>query len=375
MKNYLKIDLKQFNMSKLDLNYNALLNKIVINGTKKEDRTGTGTISIFGHEIRHKMSDGFPLLTTKKLHFKSIVTELIWFLRGETNIKFLVDNNCNIWNGDAYKKYLGSLNLKPTIPQPWQDYEPRYDIPLSIKEFAEKIKTDDQFAAKYGELGPIYGKQWRNWEGKDTWYGIDQIERLINDLKNNPDSRRLMVNAWNPAEINLMTLPPCHYGFQCYTRNATINERVFIASKEPNFDILDFGVGDDISDEFIHQVCDEYNVPRKMLSLSWNQRSVDTFLGLPYNIASYGLLLLILAQEVGVYPFEMIGQLGDTHLYSNHIEQAIQQMERSPFDLPTVKINKPIGNGNGKILSNFKVSDFELINYQSHDKIEAPLSN
>jgi thymidylate synthase len=368
-------------MNTLDLNYQLLLNKIIIDGTKKGDRTGTGTISIFGHTIRHNMSRGFPLLTTKKIHFKSVVTELIWFLQGGTNIKYLVDNNCNIWNGDAYKKYLGTLNLKPTTPQPWQDKEPTYDTPLTPKEFAEKIKSDNDFANIYGELGPTYGKQWREWESNHLV--IDQIAELVNDLKTNPNSRRLMVNAWKVDEVPFMTLPPCHYGFQLYTRDATLGERIDFVLKDPLFDPFDFGVGPEPetpeeqaeANIRMHEICDTYHAPHKTISLMWNQRSVDTFLGLPFNIASYGLLLLILAQEVNMIPRELIGNLGDTHLYQNHIDQAFVQLNRSPFKLPTVNIKKPAVVEGAPILSTFQISDFELVDYQSHDKIEAALSN
>jgi thymidylate synthase len=262
----------------MDKQYKNLLKDILDNGGEKSDRTGTGTFSVFGRFIRHDMEDGFPLLTTKKMSIKSIVTELKWFLKGDTNIKYLQDNGCNIWNGD-YKK---------------------------------SGRTD-------GELGPIYGKQWRDWGG------IDQIENLIKELRKNRDSRRHMVSAWNVGELAQMTLPPCHYLFQCYVND------------------------------------------NRKLSLMWNQRSVDTFLGLPYNIASYGMLLLLLCEETGYEPGELIGSLGDVHLYSNHIEQAKLQLTRKPYRLPTVKLS------NVDVLGG--EFDYELINYKSHPKIKAPLSN
>jgi thymidylate synthase len=234
-------------MNKLDKQYQDLLQTILDYGVEKSDRTGTGTKSIFGYTIRHKMSDGFPLLTTKKMAFQTMVTELIWFLRGDTNIKYLVDNNCNIWNGDAYKNYYNSFTGYEDIPtQEW---------------FINEIKTNSEFANKWGELGPIYGAQWRDWTYIDSYSyhrTFDQIQNLINELKTNPDSRRLMVNSWNVGELDQMVLPPCHYGFQVYTR-------------EEN--------------------------GQRYISLMWNQRSVDTFLGLPFNIASYGLLLEIIAKE------------------------------------------------------------------------------
>ena len=264
-------------MNRLDEQYRGILAELLYNGKEKGDRTGTGTLSKFGMQIRHKMSDGFPLLTTKKMAVKTMVTELKWFLKGDTNIKYLQDNNCKIWDGD-YKK---------------------------------SGRTD-------GELGPIYGKQWRNWSGND------QIANLITELKTNPNSRRLMVSAWNVDELDQMTLPPCHYGFQCYVVDGK-------------------------------------------LSLMWNQRSVDTFLGLPFNISSYGMLLLLLCEETNLEPGELIGNLGDTHLYLNHIEQAKEQISRDGFDLPTIKLSD-VDILNGEF-------DYELSNYKFHPSIKAPLSN
>ena len=298
-------------VNNLDKQYQSLLQDIINNGVEKKDRTGTGTISVFGRQIHHKMSDGFPLLTTKKMAFKTMVTELLWFLRGDTNIKYLVDNGCHIWDGDAYKNYTKSF----------LGYE---DIP-SQEWFINEIKTNPDFANRFGDLGPIYGKQWRKWYGWRKYSLTDQIANLINDLKTNPDSRRLMVSAWNVGELDQMVLPPCHYGFQCYVREG------------------------------------------KYLSLMWNQRSVDTFLGLPFNIASYGLLLEILAKEVNMIPDELIGNLGDVHLYSNHIEQAKEQISREPFQLPKLTLEH---SSLGPVELVYKLED-----YQSHPTIKAPLSN
>ena len=227
-------------MNKIDEEYKKLVIDIIENGSDKIDRTNTGTRSVFSREIRHNMKSGFPLLTTKKMYWKGIVTELLWFLRGDTNIKWLVDNNCNIWNGDAYKNYFNKtkdLTLE-TLHVPFQQTHLFGTIggsvskgkfrPYTIEEFVNKIKTDDEFANKWGDLGPVYGKQWRNWEG------VDQIENLINDLKSNPDSRRLMVNAWNVANIDQMVLPPCHYGFQVYTRELSFDERFELAVDKGN---------------------------------------------------------------------------------------------------------------------------------------------
>jgi thymidylate synthase len=284
-----------------------------------------------------------------------MVTELLWFLRGDTNIKFLVDNGCHIWDGDAFKNFMNTSEGDP-------------DLIWNQEQFINMIKTDDEFAKQWGELGPVYGKQWRKWGRKNvvnydlenvklsdkdkvmdlihnrgdyskydvkvTYQNnsIDQIQNLINDLKTNPDSRRLMVNAWNVGELDQMVLPPCHYGFQCYVREG------------------------------------------KYLSLMWNQRSVDTFLGLPFNIASYGLLLTILAKEVNMVPDQLIGNLGDTHLYLNHIEQAKEQIGREPFELPTLN-QFPTYEGSRPSIESYVVGDFTLKDYQSHPSIKAPLSN
>jgi thymidylate synthase len=336
-------------MNTLDSKYQELLQDILDNGVVKTDRTGTGTISVFGRQIRHRMSQGFPLLTTKKMAWKTMVTELIWFLSGSTNIKYLVMNGCNIWNGDAYKRYERVWN--------WD-----LDEPLPMEQFIERIKTDDEFAKIWGELGPIYGKQWRDWNG------FDQIQNLIDELKTNPDSRRLMVSAWNVGELGHMVLPPCHYGFQVYTRELTGEERWDLLKKkvgEDKFqlmvdDIVPFGGG--LSEEL--QV---YNIPKRAISLMWNQRSVDTFLGLPFNIASYGLLLIMIADEMNMIPDELIGNLGDVHLYKNHIEQAKEQIKRKPFNLPTVHVRDGIFS--------FGEHDVILENYESHPPIKAPLSN
>ena len=292
-------------MNTVDKQYQGFLRKLILNGKEKDDRTGTGTLSYFGDTFRHDISKGFPLLTTKKMAVKSMITELRWFLKGDTNIRYLVQNGCNIWNGDAYKQYKRA-------------YEWDLDDYLTQEEFIQKIKDDEMFAKTWGELGPIYGKQWRNWDGED------QISNLIESLKNNPNSRRHIVSAWNVEELHLMTLPPCHYGFQCYVNDGK-------------------------------------------LSLMWNQRSVDVFLGLPFNIASYGLLLLLLCEETGYKPGELIGNLGDVHLYKNHLQQAHEQIKREPFKLPIVDLmNVDILNGE---------FGYALLDYESHPTIKAPLSN
>jgi thymidylate synthase len=299
--------------------------------------------------------------------WKTMVTELLWFLRGDTNIKFLVDNNCHIWDGDAYKDYLN--NFTPPECPPNLDVQPYYDEPMSKDMFIYGIKTDDEFAKKWGSLGPVYGSQWRSWNSSEAEFeglsGIDQIQNLINDLKTNPDSRRLMVNAWNVGELDQMVLPPCHYGFQVYTRELSESERFHWYGNK---------IGSHMHHDHIVQEMNQENVPTRAISLMWNQRSVDTFLGLPFNIASYGLLLTILAKEVNMVPDQLIGNLGDTHLYLNHIEQAKEQIGREPFELPTLGTDYREGEYD-KNLKDFVPDDFYLIDYQSHPSIKAPLSN
>ena len=385
-------------MNKLDKQYTELLQDILDNGVEKKDRTGTGTISVFGRQIRHNMSEGFPLLTTKKMHWNSIVTELLWFLRGDTNIKFLLDYDCHIWDGDAYKNYVSKIEEYTStlnVPNDISEFQEIMDSVgnqikssvLSKEEFIKQIKTDNEFAKKWGDLGPIYGKQWRSWKyQKNEWYdgknhyeeeskSIDQIQNLINELKTNPDSRRLMVSAWNVAELDQMVLPPCHYGFQVYTRELSLDER-----NKWSWD--NWGITCEME-----SVLDEQEVPKRAISLMWNQRSVDTFLGLPFNIASYGLLLEIIAKEVNMVPDELIGNLGDVHLYKNHIDQAKEQISRTPYDLPKIRITERnwyqhelvkehLGEKTlDEKLKSYRPDCFELIGYESHPKIKANLSN
>jgi thymidylate synthase len=345
-------------MNQLDVDYQQLLADILTNGTEKEDRTGTGTISVFGRQIRHNMKDGFPLLTTKKMAIKSMMTELKWFLKGDTNIKYLVENGCNIWNGDAYKNFRSRFSPMPGIQS---------SLP-TMEEFIEKIKTSDSFAERWGELGPIYGAQWKDWYAgghqeyiEDTlvkmeYNSIDQIAELIKDLKNNPDSRRLMVNAWNVGEIDQMVLPPCHYGFQVYTRELSLEERGnILKNQQPTWDHED------------EEMLDMLSIPKRAISLMWNQRSVDTPLGLPFNIASYATLLMLLAEEVNMVPDELVGNLGDTHIYKNQVEGVNIQLGRQSFDLPQLKLSN-VDLMKGEF-------DYEVVDYKHHPVIKFPLSN
>ena len=400
-------------INKLDKQYTDLLQDILDNGVKKQDRTGTGTLSVFGRQIRHDMREGFPLLTTKKMAWKTMVVELLWFLRGDTNIKYLVDNGCHIWDGDCFANYV--RNFTKYVGSLPENSETEFIIDKD--KFINKIKTDDEFAEQWGELGPIYGAQWRKWDG------IDQIQELINTLKANPDSRRMLVSAWNVNYLDEMVLPPCHYSFQVYTRELSDEERIklFVKLHNPK------GYEDEKITNTVQEILTMNNIPKRAISLMWNQRSVDTFLGLPFNIASYGLLLEIIAKAVNMVPDELIGSLGDVHLYANHVEQAKEQIgremgfnertdyginvlgyeglldyghsqndddiileclnewgvpkrTREPYSLPTLKHLRSddkytLLNEFPTLWSKFKISDFELENYQSHPAIKAPLSN
>jgi thymidylate synthase len=383
--------MEHFMANSLDSQYQQLLQDIIDFGVDKQDRTTTGTKSIFGYTIHHNMSWGFPLLTTKKVPFKTMATELMWFLMGDTNIKYLVENGCHIWDGDAFANYYRNFEkYLNTLPEGSE-----VDFIINKDKFINKIKTDDEFAKKWGELGPIYGKQWRRWhtswdvvedKSKEAGVrrvekGIDQIQNLINDLKTNPDSRRLMVSAWNVGELDQMVLPPCHYGFQVYTRELSAKERTGLGSKGSTrlYDMIKEGNYETIdADIEMHKVCDEAGVPKRAISLMWNQRSVDVFLGLPFNIASYGLLLEMIAHEVNMIPEHLIGNLGDTHLYSNHIEQAKEQISRESKDLlPTLKMSS--GHNFRAALKGkadeIDLNDFILLGYDPHPTIKAPLSN
>jgi len=337
----------------LDSQYQQLLQDIIDFGVDKQDRTGTGTKSIFGYTIHHNMSWGFPLLTTKKVPFKTMATELMWFLMGDTNIKYLVDNNCHIWDGDAYKNYSSQVKMEwedgainelcedGFIVEDFNDGKNVNYRLLTKEEFINKIKMDDEFANNWGELGPIYGKQWRQWQKYNGYHldePIDQIANLINELKTNPDSRRLMVSAWNVAELEDMVLPPCHHSFQLYS-----------VEKEG----------------------------QRYLSLLWNQRSIDSALGLPFNIASYGLLLEMIAREVNMIPEHLIGHLGDCHLYSDHLEGAKEQINREPRELPRLHMSS--GHNFRAALAGkadeIDLNDFMLIGYDPHPTIKFPLSN
>jgi thymidylate synthase len=297
--------------------YLDLLKLIKETGIKKEDRTGTGTISIFGHQMRFNLQDGFPLMTTKKVNLDSIIHELLWFIRGETNIRYLVQNGVNIWNDWPFQSWLnetGQADKYATHSKEWKEM---------MKTFVETVIADEGFASQYGDLGPVYGKQWRDFEG------VDQLEQVIEGIKNSPDSRRLIVSAWNPKDIPVMIksgLPPCHTLFQFYVSNGRLS-------------------------------CQLY------------QRSADVFLGVPYNIASYALLTLMIAKVSELEPGEFVHSFGDTHIYLNHLEQVNEQLSRDPHSLPQLKIKN-----NRSSLFEFEINDFELTEYDPHPFISAPIS-
>jgi thymidylate synthase len=360
-------------MNNIDQQYLSLLQDILYNGVEKNDRTGVGTRSVFGRQIRHKMSDGFPLLTTKKMSWKSIVVELLWFLRGDTNIKFLVDNGISIWNGDAYKAYVNKWHQNFKLEGVRPDENQR---PLSLEEYVEFARNNSlETLESVGgfDLGPIYGKQWRQWqgytkEGYSMWY--DQIQRVLHSLKTDPDSRRMMASAWNVGELDEMVLPPCHYGFQVYTRKLNFHERSLLAIKQgwrQEYHI----------DDYSHEDFNKLNIPTRAISLMWNQRSVDTPLGLPFNIASYGLLLMLIAKEVNMVPDELIGNLGDCHIYNNQIDGIKEQLTREPYPLPQVHLDFDYSYSDGYIVEWDKIAieQIKLVNYQSHPAIKIPLSN
>jgi thymidylate synthase len=343
----------------VDKQYLRFLKYILDNGVVKSDRTGTGTISVFDYTMKFDMSEGFPLLTSKKMYVRGIFQELIWFLKGDTNIKYLVDNDVHIWNGDAiknYEKHNGEINWGPFVTKE--------------EAFVDMIKNDSKFAKKWGELGPVYGKQWRNWSVSSEYQdgihyskdqNIDQIANLIRDLKTNPDSRRLMVSAWNVGELDQMVLPPCHYGFQCYTSLMTKDERIkyFCDSLDKH---ISYG------EDFTLEKLDELNVPKRKISLKWTQRSCDVPLGIPYNIASYGLLLHLLARKSNMVPNELIFSGGDCHIYLNQVDGVEEQLRNKTFSLPKLKLTNTS-------IDELKYEDIQVVDYKSSPTVKFPLSN
>ena len=374
-------------MNTLDPQYQLLLEDILESGNVKETRNGK-TVSVFGRQIRHRMKNGFPLLTSKKMAWKSVVGELLWFLRGSSDIRDLWEMNVHIWDGDYFKRYYD------------QSHEWKGDWPDTLEDFIERCKTDEEFGNRWCDLGPIYGKQWRSWKGTKyvvdsllssglREYPIDQLKNLIEDLKSNPDSRRMMVNSWNVGQLNDMILPPCHYGFQVYTRLLTWQERRELATDIVPKKELEGYKGDDgywygfgyispFTPKMIHHWLDRWNVPTREVSLMWNQRSVDVPLGLPFNIASYGLLLEMIAHDCNMVAGELIGNLGDCHIYENQIDGVKEQLNRNFYDLPKLEINtSSLSSAKWITLEpeKWNQDDFRITDYKSEDKINFPLSN
>ncbi len=310
--------------------YLDLLKHVLEKGTKKMDRTGTGTFSVFGYQMRFNLSEGFPLLTTKRVPFRLIASELLWFIKGDTNIRYLLKNNNNIWNEWAFKNWIESNEY--TGPD-MTDFgnrslvDPEFNelYQAEMDKFKARILEDDEFASKYGELGPVYGKQWRAWESS-RGETIDQLKNVINQIKNNPDSRRHLVVGYNPGDVEFMALPPCHSLFQFYVADGKLS-------------------------------CQLY------------QRSGDLFLGIPFNIASYALLTHLIAFECGLEVGDFIHTIGDAHIYTNHIEQVNLQLSRDPRPFPTVKLNPAVNS-----VFDFEMDDIEIEGYEPHPTIKAPVA-
>lgn len=318
-------------MAHPEMAYLNLLTHILENGVKKEDRTGTGTISVFGYQMRFDLNQGFPLLTTKRIPFKLLVaSELLWFIKGDTNIRYLLQHNNHIWDEWAFEKFVKSdeytgPDMTDFGRRATTDEEFAKVLDEQMNDFNEKILTDDEFASKYGDLGPVYGKQWRSWPSANG-ETIDQLTKVIEMIKTNPDSRRLIVSAWNPAEVDEMALPPCHTLFQFYVTNGKLS-------------------------------CQLY------------QRSADVFLGVPFNIASYALLTHLIAHECGLEVGEFVHSFGDAHIYLNHLEQVNEQLSREPRTFPTLKINPEV-----KSVFDIELNDLTIEGYNPHPTIKAPVA-
>lgn len=360
-------------MNNLDIDYLTLVRDILLHGSKKNTRNGQA-ISLFGKQIKHKMSSGFPLLTTKKMYFKGIATELLWFLKGRTDLRYLLDNDCNIWVGDCYHTYLKQNNKDWLKHIKTEEGVSEMWVPLTEEEFVHKIKTDDHFNSLFGDLGKIYGFQWRKWNRGDGMF-VDQISDLINQLKETPDSRRMVVNAWAVHDLQDMVIPPCHYGFQVYTRELSVQERIRLLVSLRN---VHTALKESVAEtDLVHSLCDQNNIPKRAISLMFNMRSIDVPLGLPFNIASYALLLEIIGRMVDMVPDELIANLGDCHIYLDQLEGIKKQLTREPMKLPKLLISdEVIFNGSiDDLLESCNKHSFKLDDYKSHSSIKIPLSN
>lgn len=367
-------------MNNVDRQYLDLLRTVLKKGRKKADRTGVGTMSMFGYQMRFDMREGFPLLTTKKLFTKAIVHELLWFLKGGDNIKYLVDNGVGIWNEWPWQAYMKAHDkLKSKLDEATRNADTTGSAeevdnlkrmlsnhpPLTLSEFVIKVREDNEFADKWGDLGPVYGKQWVSWEGtmgkNNKHITVNQIDLMLKDLATNPDSRRIMVSAWNVSQVPEMKLPPCHWAFQLWTRELSEDERESIGRERNQLP--------DQHDEWNHKTFDEVGLPKRAVSLMFQMRSVDCFLGMPFDIASYGILLEMIAQVSGMVADELLVTSGDTHIYLNHLEQVNEQLTREPYDLPKIKLNPDV-----KSIYDFKFEDITFENYKAHPSIKADVA-
>jgi thymidylate synthase len=340
-------------MNKYDKDYQALLAEILERGTVKEDRTGTGTHSVFGRQLRIDLREGFPLLTTKRVHYKSVLAELLWFIEGGDNIRPLLQRGCTIWSEWPFAWYMKE-NFGFVAPG------------FTIKDFEKRVLEDEDFAAKWGGLGPVYGSQWVNWNGE----GLNQLQIAINDLRYNPDSRRIMVTAWNPGKLREQLLPPCHYAFQFWTRPLELSERVdWLGKNRPDVALAELSESGVKGFAPLLNALDEAGVPSRGLSLMFHMRSVDSFLGMPFDIASFATLQHMVAQVVNMVPEELVMETGDTHIYRNHVEQVRTQLGREPMPLPRIQLDPSV-----KDIFQFSMDGVKIIDYVCHSPIKADVA-